>query len=155
MKPVDVCRLLNSTRLGQVLGDRQLYRHRLRADHRFSVGRKVDFPRYVAWLVLERHASAPRRERHGTQRAICWRDLLQMLQAQAYRCSLSGRVLTPATASLDHILPVSRNGRHAIENTQILDKQVNRAKATMTNEEFVAMCRDVVAWADAHAGSGV
>lgn len=153
MRPADLCRLLNSTPLGQVLNDRQLYRHRLRADHRFSVGRNVDLSRYVAWLVLERHASAPRRERHGTQRAICWRDLLQMLQAQAYRCSLSGRVLTPANAALDHILPVSRGGHHVIENVQILDKQVNRAKATMTNEEFVAMCREVVAWADAHTGS--
>lgn len=37
-------------------------------------------------------------------------------------------------------------GEHLIENTQVLHKDVNRAKNSMTNEVFVAMCGEVVRW---------
>jgi hypothetical protein len=45
---------------------------------------------------------------------------------------------------LDHIVPVRSGGEHAIENTQVLHKDVNRAKSTMTNEQFIQWCCDVV-----------
>jgi hypothetical protein len=35
-----------------------------------------------------------------------------------------------------------------VENTQLLHRDVNRAKATMTTDEFVKLCREV----DGHAG---
>ncbi len=35
-----------------------------------------------------------------------------------------------------------------MENVQVLQKQVNRAKGTLTNEEFIALCREVVTHAD-------
>jgi len=35
-------------------------------------------------------------------------------------------------------------GKHLVENTQVLHKDVNRAKTTMTNEEFIRLCREVV-----------
>jgi 5-methylcytosine-specific restriction endonuclease McrA len=148
MTPVALRRMLNATPIGPVVSERQLFRHRVRADHAFSVGRKIDFLHYVAWLVLERHAPGKSRRRHAPQRAIRWRDLERLLAAQRYCCALTGQALTPETAALDHRLPVSRGGQHVIENAQILHKQVNRAKATMTNTEFVAMCRAVAKWAD-------
>jgi 5-methylcytosine-specific restriction endonuclease McrA len=70
--------------------------------------------------------------------------VLRLLECQQYRCALTGRPLTPDTASLDHIVPVRCGGEHLIENTQVLHKDVNRAKATMTNAEFVQLCREVV-----------
>jgi hypothetical protein len=33
-----------------------------------------------------------------------------------------------------------------IENTQVLHKDVNRAKGSMTSDEFLAMCREIVRW---------
>jgi 5-methylcytosine-specific restriction endonuclease McrA len=144
MRPVDAVALLNSTPLGYVIDVRQLYRQRVRAGRRVSVGRKIDFLRYVAWLVQLRHV--PRR---GADRGICYRDILDILKSQGYRCALTGRRLTPATAALDHIHAISRGGTHQTGNIQILHKDVNRAKATLTNEEFIDMCREVIRWIDA------
>ncbi len=52
----ELCRLLNSTPLGEVIGERQLHRHRTRAGLRIGDTRHVDLLRYVAWLVNIRHA---------------------------------------------------------------------------------------------------
>ena len=59
LKPSQLCRLLNSTALGEVIGERQLYRHRTRAGLRIGDGQTVDLLRYVAWLVQERHKPRP------------------------------------------------------------------------------------------------
>jgi len=74
--------------------------------------------------------------------------VFSLLDRQGYRCALSGRELTPSTASLDHDVALSRGGEHRLANVQILHKDVNRAKATLTNDEFIAMCRDVCRVAD-------
>ena len=73
-------------------------------------------------------------------------NILKLLERQQHQCALTGRSLTPDTASLDHIVPIHCGGQHQIENTQVLHKDVNRAKSTMTNEEFIRMCKDVAAW---------
>jgi len=59
LRPSDLCRLLNSTPLGEVISERQLYRHRSRAGFRIGDGKAVDLLRYVAWLVIERHTPKP------------------------------------------------------------------------------------------------
>ena len=71
------------------------------------------------------------------------RELLQLLERQAYKCALSGRPLTPDDCSLDHVTPVSRGGEHVIDNIQLVTRAINTAKHTMTNEEFISMCCDV------------
>jgi hypothetical protein len=68
----------------------------------------------------------------------------ELLNKQGYRCYLSGRELTPSTASLDHKLTISKGGAHDIENIGVVDYRVNLAKGTMTIDEFILMCRDVV-----------
>jgi len=75
--------------------------------------------------------------------------VLELLARQDFRCALSERALTPETASLDHMTPVCRGGEHHVANTQVLDGAVNRAKGTLTNEEFIALCGEV--WR--HAGA--
>lgn len=78
--------------------------------------------------------------------------ILALLERQQYRCALTTKALTPETASLDHIVPVCRGGEHRIENTQVLERTVNRAKGTLTNEEFITLCGEV--WRHArHANS--
>ena len=56
LRPTELARLLNSTPLGEVIGERQLRRHRTRAGLRVASAsdeNRVDLLRYVAWLVRE------------------------------------------------------------------------------------------------------
>jgi len=82
---------------------------------------------------------------HG---AVSIENVLRLLEHQQYRCALTGRRLTPETAALDHVVPIRQGGEHVVENTQVLHKDVNRAKGALTTAEFLAICREVVAWAD-------
>jgi hypothetical protein len=78
-------------------------------------------------------------------------DIMRMVEAQGYRCALSGRELTPETASMDHKVAVSKGGGHALVNLWVVDHLVNIAKGSMSTEDFICMCRDVVAWQDKEA----
>ena len=164
LRPSQVCRLLNSTPLGQVISERQLYRHRKRANGAFETAHKrIDLFRYAAWLREQVQARKPIRSRRGS--GTLWRrpkrvpsrraktnvtlnTILDLLEEQDYACALTGEPLDPDSAALDHVLPISRGGESKIENAQILHASVNRAKHTMTNDEFIEMCRKVVSHAD-------
>ena len=100
-------------------------------------GRQSLHPQEQAPLVI----AAPRGP-------VSTENVLRLLEHQHYRCALTGRRLTPQTAALDHIMPIRRGGEHAIENTQVLHKDVNRAKGSLASEEFLAMCREVVRWSE-------
>ncbi|MBI3465602.1 MAG: hypothetical protein HY000_21495, partial [Planctomycetes bacterium] len=63
LRPSALCRLLNSSPLGEVITQSQLQRHRTRAGLRIGDDRHVDLVRYVAWLVQVRHA--PRTQPDG------------------------------------------------------------------------------------------
>ena len=80
----------------------------------------------------------------GKLATVTAKAILNLVERQNYRCAISGRELTPQTASLDHILPLARGGEHGIHNLWAVHHQINTAKGTMTLDEFVAMCRDVV-----------
>ncbi len=65
LRPTQLVQLLNSTPMGEVIGDRQLHRHRTRAGLRITSTadpRTIDLLRYVAWLVSERHKPKPEPE---------------------------------------------------------------------------------------------
>ena len=62
LRPSELCRMLNSTQLGEVINEQRLHRQRTRAGLRIGDGRHVDLVRYVAWLVQRRHAPKPPRE---------------------------------------------------------------------------------------------
>lgn len=81
--------------------------------------------------------------------AITATQIMGMIESQDFRCALTGRELTPETASIDHVVPLSRGGDHGLGNIWVLDHKVNVAKGTMTPEEFIAMCREVVEHASA------
>jgi 5-methylcytosine-specific restriction endonuclease McrA len=144
LRTVDALHLLNSTSLGPVLNDRQLRRHRTRSEEAFYRDGEVDLVAYAAWLV-RRFAQT----RDGITGSVSTGNVLTLIERQDYRCALTGRTLKPGTMSLDHVLPLSQGGAHAIENVQVLEKEVNRAKGVLTNEQFIALCRAVVAWTDA------
>ena len=59
LRSSDLCRLLNSTPLGEVIGERELHRHHNRAGFRIGDGRHIDLLRYLAWLIEVRHTPKP------------------------------------------------------------------------------------------------
>ena len=69
-----------------------------------------------------------------------------ILERQGYRCALSGEELTPETCSLDHIVPLSKGGKHALENIHLITNELNRMKGQMTLHEFRLMCAKVATW---------
>lgn len=73
------------------------------------------------------------------------KELLKMLARQDYRCALSGRQLTPDNLALDHIEPISAGGEHSLANSHLVCEEINRAKGTLSIDEFVALCCDVAA----------
>ncbi|MCA8985828.1 MAG: HNH endonuclease signature motif containing protein [Planctomycetaceae bacterium] len=154
LKPTEAVRLLNSTSLGVVTSERQLYRDRQRAGFRIGDGRRIDLIRFAAWLAEQRHSRPARFEdvlplrNSRSSETVTVQEVHDLLVRQDFRCALTGEPLDPADASMDHILAVSRGGPHTIENAQILRRDVNRAKGTLTNEEFIALCRAVVRHVD-------
>ena len=70
-------------------------------------------------------------------------DLKKLLEMQGYRCALSGVRLEPRNAEVDHKTPLSRGGTNDLGNLQWIDRNVNRAKGAMDNEEFIAMCKQI------------
>jgi CRISPR/Cas system Type II protein with McrA/HNH and RuvC-like nuclease domain len=68
------------------------------------------------------------------------KELRDLIARQQYKCALTGVELEPATAELDHIVPVVDGGDHSIGNLQVLHKIVNRMKGSMTNDEFIKWC---------------
>jgi len=85
LRPGELCRLLNSTPLGEVINERQLYRHRTRAGFRIGDGRHVDLFRYVAWLVHTRHEPKPKPDRDP------YEALKERARARNAVLSLAGR----------------------------------------------------------------
>jgi hypothetical protein len=79
LRPSELCRLLNSTPLGEVISEGQLKRHRTRAGLRIGDERHVDLLRYVAWLVQARHA--PKAEPAGA--ALAAQELEEAAQGAA------------------------------------------------------------------------
>jgi 5-methylcytosine-specific restriction endonuclease McrA len=72
-------------------------------------------------------------------------SLRLLLDQQEFKCRLTGRLLTPETSSADHIIPIAKGGLNVIDNIQIVCWEANRAKGTMSNEAFIALCKDVAA----------
>lgn len=74
--------------------------------------------------------------------------LSALFAAQGALCPYTGRVLIPGVnAALDHIMPVSRFPELANDpaNVQWVSVEINRAKGSLTDVEFVALCASVVA----------
>lgn len=81
-----------------------------------------------------------------TRRWPTAKQLMAVLENQEFRCALTGVPLTPRTCEIDHKVPIARGGTNDIDNVWFIDRTVNRAKHTMTIEEFRAMCQRVIEW---------
>lgn len=70
-----------------------------------------------------------------------------IFMAQGGRCAYTGEVLVPGVnASLDHKVPKSLGGSNDVGNLQWVTKDVNTAKWGRTSEQFLDLCRKVMAY---------
>ena len=99
---------------------------------------------------------------------ICWFKVMARLHTKATknytvlkllweqqegRCAYTGEQLIPAnTASVDHKIPVSRDGTSNISNLQWVSKRINSMKSDLTHDEFIALCRRIGPPLDANVG---
>jgi 5-methylcytosine-specific restriction endonuclease McrA len=79
----------------------------------------------------------------ASNHSVIRKSLEEKIRQQNFRCALTGEELTPPLSSLDHIDPRCIGGSDEISNVQIVLPCVNRAKSTMTQGQFVAMCHAV------------
>jgi len=105
LRPSELCRLLNSTPLGEVINERQLHRHRTRAGMRIGDARFVDLLRYVAWLVEIRHA--PRPEPDGDP----YEKLKDRARARNVALAIAGRDI----GELPEVVSAERKARAAAD----------------------------------------
>ncbi len=77
--------------------------------------------------------------------------LFNKLVKQQWSCPYTGRELVPGSnIALDHILPVSRFPEQStdLSNVEFVSEDINKAKGDLTKEEFIDLCRAVVAYVD-------
>jgi 5-methylcytosine-specific restriction endonuclease McrA len=60
-----------------------------------------------------------------------------------FECALSGKEITEDNSAADHIHPHDFTGETALKNLQVLAKDVNARKGTMSNDEYLDKYRDM------------
>ena len=61
---------------------------------------------------------------------------LEMMQYFDFRCAYSGKALTKKTRSIDHIVPLNKNGEHEIWNCVPMLRNLNSSKNASNMEEW-------------------
>jgi hypothetical protein len=98
LRPSELCRLLNSTPLGEVISERHLYRHRMRAGLRIGDGKRVDLFRYMAWV---REELQKRRAERDQQPADPYARSKEVARARNAAISEAGRDIGELPAVAD------------------------------------------------------
>jgi 5-methylcytosine-specific restriction endonuclease McrA len=110
-------------------------------DQLFSAAKKLGFSTTSELATSQTPRTSRTKEGKATPES-----LMELIKLQEYRCQLSGTLLEPSTAALDHKVPVSLGGTDSIENLQWVSYDVNRAKGSMSQEDFITMCKRVASW---------
>jgi DNA-binding CsgD family transcriptional regulator len=100
------------------------------------------------WLHKQEHFVEKYKERNLTYNAVYFdrtkiKDYLDTID----RCYLSGRPIDTnnvKTYEFDHIHPLAKGGESVFKNLGIATPEANRAKADLTVDEFIQLCKDVL-----------
>lgn len=64
-------------------------------------------------------------------------DIIKLVDRNGHNyCALTGLLVTPQTATLDHIVPIKDGGDSTPENLQLAIWWANEMKSTMSMEQF-------------------
>lgn len=74
-----------------------------------------------------------------------YKDVIDYFKGTTVTCELTGRIidLTKDDYNIDHIIPVSRGGTNELDNMAFCIPEANAAKNNLTNDEFIALCKEV------------
>jgi len=75
-------------------------------------------------------------------------EIKEWLSGVKYMCHYCGTTLDEKNFSVDHLIPVSRNGKNNFENIRQCCKSCNTAKGKMTDIEFVSLLKLISSWED-------
>jgi hypothetical protein len=73
-------------------------------------------------------------------RGVSPRRLMEKFKANQYRCFFTGIELEREDASIDHVQPISKGGKHDESNLELVHSAINRMKGSMTAAEFIEWC---------------
>lgn len=79
--------------------------------------------------------------------------IVAKIKESGFRCALTGWTISESCFELDHIVSIHDGGSDEVDNLQAVHPLVNRAKGTMGNQQFIDMCRAVVAYQDDPSGA--
>ena len=68
----------------------------------------------------------------------------ELLNQQKYRCALTNRELTPENTNAEHIQPISKGGKHEVENICLVVDMVGKLKRYFSEEEIVLLASDII-----------
>lgn len=102
----------------------------------------------LGFKISQFHRLGHRKNKIQLDRNFTTDDLLLHLGDNPV-CYLSGVQIDlsqPSTYSLDHKIPVSKGGESTIANLGLCRSDINRAKNDKTPEEFLALCKELIAF---------
>ena len=71
------------------------------------------------------------------------KKIYEKLKQNQFKCALSGIELSPDNFCIDHVKPLADGGTNHVDNLQCVHPVVNKMKGTMSNQQFVDMCKKV------------
>ena len=71
------------------------------------------------------------------------KKIYEKLKENQFKCALSGIELSPDNFCIDHVKSLADGGTNHVNNLQCVHPVINRMKGTMSNEQFVDMCKKV------------
>lgn len=116
---------------------RLLYPEQVRATQAAHAARN---PGYSRTYWQRRRVRLKDAKRPDGERIATYEDDKRLSEAQDDCCAYCGSPLSGG-GELDHKTPISRGGRHVVENLQWLCRPCNRRKGKKTHEEFVEYLR--------------
>jgi len=81
---------------------------------------------------------------NGAYSVLGAKILWSLWKQQRGRCALTGMRLTRDNAELDHVIARSKGGSNDRSNLRWLQKDVNQARRSLSDLEFISLCKSVV-----------
>lgn len=101
------------------------------------------FRKHHPFKELMRAVNANAKKR-GCSKKITYLNLYSLAKRQKCRCALTGDKLTRDNISVDHIVSLSKGGSNVVENLRLVTYDVNIAKNSLSDFEFLMICKKVV-----------